>query len=75
MQDFLELKEGGGSLSTDGGAAVNAGSVAKASPSQGRKVERKVDLRILLPDHSVVTVPVSEHWRSTEVFEVLDGCE
>ena len=70
MQDFLELKQGGLPPTTGGGAAGNASGVAKASPGQGRKVERKVDLRVLLPDHSVITVPVSEHWRTTEVFEV-----
>lgn len=67
MQDFLDLKQGGGS-SGSGGSADKGD---KTTPTQGRKVERKVDLRVLLPDHSVITVPISEHWRSTEVFQVL----
>ena len=68
MQDFLDLKQSGGS--SGGAVAVVIAKGNKATPPQGHKVERKVDLRVLLPDHSLVTVPISEHWRSTEVFQV-----
>jgi hypothetical protein len=68
MQDFLDLKQSGG-FSGGAAAAVNAKG-NKTTPPQGRKVERKVDLRVLLPDHSLVTVPISEHWRAMEVFQV-----
>ena len=64
MQDFLELKQNGGSSTSGGGAT------AKTTPPQGHKADRMVDLRILLPDHTLITVPVSEHWRSAEVFQV-----
>ena len=67
MQDFLDLKQGGGSSGTGGGAAAKTNNT---TPTQGRKAEHKVDLRVLLPDHSVISVPVSEHWRSPEVFQV-----
>lgn len=67
MQDFLDLKQGGGLA---GAAAAVIAKGNKTTPPQGRKVERKVDLRVLLPDHSLVTVPISEHWRATEVFQV-----
>ena len=72
MQDFLELKQSGGSSGATVVAAVAAVNTKgnKTTPPQGHKVERKVDLRVLLPDHSLITVPVSEHWRSTEVFQV-----
>ena len=75
MQDFLDLKQSGGSTVV-AGAVVGAAAVAvivkgnKTTPTQGRKVERKVDLRVFLPDHSLITVPISEHWRATEVFQV-----
>ena len=68
MQDFLDLKQSSGS-SASATAAVNAKG-NKTTPPQGRKVERKVDLRVLLPDHSLVTVPISEHSRGNEVFQV-----
>lgn len=61
MQDFLELKQ-------NKGATANKDD--DSSPAQGRKVERKPDLRVLLPDHTVITVQVFEHWRSPEVFQV-----
>ena len=69
MQDFLELKHSSGSSGGGGGATVNSKG-NKTTPTQGRKEEHKIDLRVLLPDHSLVTVPISEHWRSTEVFQV-----
>ena len=61
MQDFLELKQ-------NKGTTVNKED--SSSPAQGRKVERKPDLRVLLPNHTIVTVSVSEHWRTPEVFQV-----
>lgn len=61
MQDFLELKQNKGATATK---------EDNSSPAQGRKVERKPDIRVLLPNHTIVTVPISEHWRTPEVFQV-----
>ena len=69
MQDFLDLKQSSGSTAGAAAAAVSAKG-NKTTPTQGRKVEHKVDLRVFLPDHSLITVPISEHWRATEVFQV-----
>ena len=61
MQDFLQIKESGG-----GATASNA------TPHK----ERKVDLRVMLPDNTVISIPISEHWRTAEVLAVweIDVC-
>ena len=69
MQDFLELKHSSGSSSSGGGATLNA-TGSRSTPPQRQKTDHRTDLRVLLTDNSVVSVPISEHWRSTEVFEV-----
>ena len=65
MQDFLQLKNQG----EGGGARM----VTEATAGQGSRPtagEKKVQLRVLLPDKTVSTVTVSEYWRTNEVYEV-----
>lgn len=61
LQDFLELKK------SSGGATVEA---KKPSTDQAQPVERKIDIRVTLPDRNLTTVSITEHLRTTEVFEV-----
>ena len=70
MQDFLQLK--GQTPQPGGGGAgiiteATGGASSRATAAAG---EKKVQLRVLLPDKSVSTVTVSEYWRTNEVYEV-----
>lgn len=62
LQDFLELKK----QSTSGGGGTESGKKAEAVPQ-----EKKVNLRVTLPDHTVATVTINEHARTPEVFELV----
>ena len=57
MQDFLQLKQ-----AASGG---ESNPPAKATPP-----EKQVNLRVLLPDRTVMTISIMEFWRTPEVFEV-----
>ena len=65
MQDFLQLKQQSG-----GGEAGVVTGATTARPARGAQEEKKVQLRILLPDKTVTTVTISEYWRTNEVYEV-----
>ncbi len=69
MQDFLQLKQftaTGNGAGTGAGTEAGGGAMAKAAlPS-----EKKVDLRVLLPDRSVIMVTINEFWRTPEVYQV-----
>jgi sorting nexin-27 len=70
MQDFLQLK---GQNPQPGGGG-RAGLVTEATAGQssrGPAAEKKVQLRVLLPDKTVSTITVSEYWRTNEVYEEL----
>ena len=60
MQDFLQLSKQ--SPTTPPAHATKAAAVAA--------VEKKVELRVVLPDRSTVTVTIQEFWRTPEVYEV-----
>ena len=64
MQDFLKTKH------SDTGNATPPTS-GKAGQSEE---EREVELRVQLPDKTVVTVSIKEFWRTAEVYAVR-GCE
>lgn len=76
MQDFLQTGRsnahravlGGASGGESDGAGVVTG--ATRQPAKVAPEEKKVQLRILLPDKSVTTVTIDEHWRTREVYEV-----
>ncbi len=59
LQDFLELKKPQGGKS---GAEVKKA----AEPA----AEKKIDFRVTLPDRTLITITISEHSRTPEVFEV-----
>lgn len=60
LQDFLELKK-------PAGASAGAADAPEVITPQ---VEKSVDFRVTLPDHSVTMVTIKEQWRTREVFEV-----
>jgi sorting nexin-27 len=70
MQDFLQLKSQNPQPGGGGRAGVVTEAIAGQS-SRGPAAEKKVQLRILLPDKTVSTITVSEYWRTNEVYEEL----
>ena len=60
MQDFLQL-----------GKQNSAPSPAHATKATVASVtEKQVELRVVLPDRSTVTVTIQEFWRTPEVYQV-----
>lgn len=72
MQDFLQLKQmtadNGGGAGTEAAAVGGAGTKGVAATPP----EKQVDLRVMLPDHTVTSVTIKEFWRTAEVYQV--GC-
>ena len=62
MQDFLQAKQ----LATPTATPTNG-------QKAGKNEEREVELRVQLPDKTVVTVSIREFWRTTDVYRVRVG--
>ncbi len=66
MVDFLQLKPAAAANGAGTGAGTEAAAAAKPAPP----AEKQVDLRVMLPDHSVTTITIKEFWRTPEVYQV-----
>ena len=60
----------GGVAAGGGGGGGGAMAVDVSRPAKPTKVEKDIQLRILMPDKSVVMVTIQEFWRTGEVYEV-----
>ena len=65
LQDFLQLSSSNSHQPAEGGANEVATPTRKAAAK-----DKEVQLRVLLPDKTVVTVTINEYWRTHEVYEV-----
>ena len=63
MQDFLQIPQVNAAGGESGGATA-------ATKTPAVPQERQVDLRVMLPDRTVIPVTINEYWRTPEVYQV-----
>ena len=73
LQDFLQIKRSNVPTASGGGGGGGGGTVtvtATRTVKPAAQEEKDVQLRVFMPDKSVVMITIQEYWRTDEVYDV-----